>query len=162
MALYAFPPRSIHLINTPATIPTFNHHLILHTPSRRPTQYLSSILTLRAIQPQKYVYPDPIPEFAVAETHKFKIELTKTLSKDEEAFGDDLHKVVHVCAEILHEYLRKEYGGPGTLMVEPFTHMLIALKDHSLPGAPLATRASLLWAQNCIDRDWQAWSSSIK
>lgn len=60
----------------------------------------------------------------------------------------------------LHEFLSKEYGGPGTLLVEPFTNMLIALKDNDLPAAPLATRASLLWAQNCIDRDWRLWNSS--
>ncbi|XP_048502483.1 protein PLASTID REDOX INSENSITIVE 2, chloroplastic isoform X4 [Beta vulgaris subsp. vulgaris] len=101
MALYT-SHFSIQFPTTPAKIPTFNH-LIARTSiiplSHRRTQSLSSILTLRANPPQKYVYPDPIPEFAEAETRKFKIELTKTLSKDEHAFGDELDKVVNVCAE---------------------------------------------------------------
>ncbi|XP_010682624.2 protein PLASTID REDOX INSENSITIVE 2, chloroplastic isoform X2 [Beta vulgaris subsp. vulgaris] len=162
MALYT-SHFSIQFPTTPAKIPTFNH-LIARTSiiplSHRRTQSLSSILTLRANPPQKYVYPDPIPEFAEAETRKFKIELTKTLSKDEHAFGDELDKVVNVCAEILHEFLRKDYGGPGTLLVEPFTYMLIALKDNDLPNASLVARASLLWAQNCIDQDWKFWNST--
>ena len=61
--------------------------------------------------------------------------------------------------QVLHEFLSKEYGGPGTLLVEPFTYMLVALKDNNLPGAALAARASLLWAQNHIDHDWQVWNS---
>ncbi|KAJ8439500.1 hypothetical protein Cgig2_007017 [Carnegiea gigantea] len=111
------------------------------------------------------------------ETRKFKIELKKTLEKDIDAFGDELDKVVGVCAKVglsisyvcvvdvqtgtglAHSpgrrYCSKEYGGPGTVLVEPFTYMLIALKDNGLPGAALAARASLLWAQDHIDHDWQ-------
>ncbi|XP_021741844.1 protein PLASTID REDOX INSENSITIVE 2-like [Chenopodium quinoa] len=165
MALYSSLHFSTNLINTPAKFLTFNHLILrpsslILRPHRRRIQSLSSILTLRANPPRKYVYPDPIPEFSEAETQKFKIELKKTLLKDEDAFGDELDRIVDVCAKILHEFLNKEYGGPGTLLVEPFTDMLIALKDKNLPAAPLATRASLLWAQNCIDRDWRAWNSS--
>ncbi|KAJ8439502.1 hypothetical protein Cgig2_007019 [Carnegiea gigantea] len=57
-------------------------------------------LSLRATAHQKYVYPDPIPEFAQSETRKFKIELKKTLEKDIDAFGDELDKVVGVCAKV--------------------------------------------------------------
>ncbi|KAK9090493.1 hypothetical protein Sjap_023670 [Stephania japonica] len=108
---------------------------------------------------QKYVYPDPIPEFAEHETRKFRSELMRKLSKNKEAFGGDLDNVVKVCAEIFNEFLHKEYGGPGTLVVEPFTDMLVVLKAKKLSGAPEAARAALLWAQNYLDRDWEAWNS---
>ncbi|OVA16268.1 hypothetical protein BVC80_8971g30 [Macleaya cordata] len=48
---------------------------------------------------QKYVYPDPIPEFAESETQKFRGELLKKLSKNKDSFGDDLDEVVNVCSE---------------------------------------------------------------
>ncbi|XP_010928564.1 protein PLASTID REDOX INSENSITIVE 2, chloroplastic [Elaeis guineensis] len=109
-------------------------------------------------QPQ-YVYPDPIPEFAIAETQKFEREIRKKLLKNKETFGDDIDAVVKVCAEIFNDFLHKEYGGPGTLLVEPFTDMLLALKEKKLPGAPVAARAALLWAQNYVDQDWDIWTS---
>lgn len=77
-------------------------------------------------------------------------------------FGDDLDAVVAVCAQIFSEFLHKEYGGPGTLLVEPFTDMMVALKKKKLPGAALAARASLLWAQNFVDKDWEVWNSKLK
>ena len=61
--------------------------------------------------------------------------------------------------QIFSEYLHVEYGGPGTLLVEPFTNMFIALNERKLPGAPLAARTSLLWAQNYLDHDWNIWIS---
>ncbi|CAJ1940035.1 unnamed protein product [Sphenostylis stenocarpa] len=111
---------------------------------------------------QKYVYPDPIPEFAESERQKFKAELFQKLSEDVDEFGDDLDEVVAVCAQIFSEFLHKEYGGPGTLLVEPFTDMMVALKKKKLPGAALAARASLLWAQNYVDKDWDVWNSTLK
>ncbi|KAH7515770.1 hypothetical protein FEM48_Zijuj10G0061400 [Ziziphus jujuba var. spinosa] len=181
---------------------------------RLPTCIESTMNPLRAsMPPNKYVYPDPIPEFAESETLKFKTELWHKLLKDKETFGDDLDHVVEVCTEtiveeidinadgsltvlrpyashegcnhifsqakakqvqtksarvqslgmqacpIFGEFLHKEYGGPGTLLVEPFTDMLIALKERKLPGAPLAARTSLLWAQNYVDQDWEVWNS---
>lgn len=60
----------------------------------------------------------------------------------------------------LSEFLHSEYGGAGTLLVEPFTDMMIALKEKKLPGAPFAARESLLWAQNYVDQDWEIWNSS--
>ncbi|KAK3015557.1 hypothetical protein RJ639_007730 [Escallonia herrerae] len=115
--------------------------------------------SLRATTPQKYVYPDPIPEFAAAETLKFRAELPRKLSREKDTFGNDLDAVIDVCSEIFSDFLNKEYGGPGTLLVEPFTDMMIALKEKNLPGAPLAARTSLLWAQNYLDQDWEIWNS---
>lgn len=34
------------------------------------------------------------------ETQKFKVELLQKLSDDVDEFGDDLHKVVDVCAQV--------------------------------------------------------------
>ncbi|KAK2985326.1 hypothetical protein RJ640_029470 [Escallonia rubra] len=106
--------------------------------------------------PQKYVYPDPIPEFAAAVTTTLSIEC---VCVEKDTFGNDLDAVVDVCSEIFSDFLNKEYGGPGTLLVEPFTDMMIALKEKNLPGAPLAARTSLLWAQNYVDQDWEIWNS---
>lgn len=61
--------------------------------------------------------------------------------------------------QIFGEYLHVEYGGPETLLVEPFTNMFIALNERKLPGASLAARTSLLWAQNHLDQDWTIWNS---
>ncbi|KAL4185451.1 hypothetical protein AMTRI_Chr10g6020 [Amborella trichopoda] len=110
-------PLSFSLISPPSTLfPSLSSSAkILKKP----------ILAISLAVPQKYVYPDPIPEFA------------------EKIFNDFLHK---------------EYGGPGTLLVEPFTDMLVVLKEKKLPGAPVAARAALLWAQNYVDRDWENWT----
>lgn len=129
----------------------------LHFPKPISRKHLS--VPHSATQPQKYVYPDPIPEFVVAETQKFRAELLKKLSKEKETFGDELDDVVTVCAEIFYEFLDKEYGGPGTLLVEPFTDMMVALKERKFSGAASAARASLLWAQNYVDEDWETWNS---
>ena len=61
--------------------------------------------------------------------------------------------------QIFNKFLHNEYGGPGTLLVEPFTDMMIALKERNLAGASLAARISLLWAQNYVDQDWEVWNS---
>ncbi|XP_052173985.1 protein PLASTID REDOX INSENSITIVE 2, chloroplastic-like isoform X2 [Diospyros lotus] len=164
MALCASPSllTSIPMV-FPAKIPSSSNVSILRTsrvilhlcPSTPPR---SLPIPPRAAPPQKYVYPDPIPEFAASETQKFRDELVKKLSEERETFGDDLEAVVEVCAKILDEFLQKEYGGPGTLLVEPFTDMFVALKGKKLPGASFAARASLLWAQNFVDQDWETWN----
>ncbi|XP_011620901.1 protein PLASTID REDOX INSENSITIVE 2 [Amborella trichopoda] len=143
-------PLSFSLISPPSTLfPSLSSSAkILKKP----------ILAISLAVPQKYVYPDPIPEFADKETQKFKAELLKKLSKDKDTFGNDCEKVVNICAEIFNDFLHKEYGGPGTLLVEPFTDMLVVLKEKKLPGAPVAARAALLWAQNYVDRDWENWT----
>ncbi|CAM8882257.1 unnamed protein product [Rhodiola kirilowii] len=113
----------------------------------------------RAATTQQYVYPDPDPEFAEAEVVKFRGEILKKLAKEKDEFGDSLNEVVNVCEQVLREFLQKEYGGPGTFIVEPFTYILVCLKEKRLPGAPLAARTSLLWAQKHLDEDWEAWIS---
>ncbi|XP_059448568.1 protein PLASTID REDOX INSENSITIVE 2, chloroplastic-like isoform X1 [Corylus avellana] len=172
MALY-----TSNLISTPVIPPAKSNNLILRTASlilgRRspapssPTLSVKPICQsafanpLRASPPRQYVYPDPIPEFAEAETQKFRAELLRKLLKDKDTFGDELDAVIDVCAEIFSEFLLKDYGGPGTLLVEPFTNMLVAIKDKKLPGAPFAARAALLWAQNYVDQDWEVWNSKL-
>ncbi|XP_022725907.1 protein PLASTID REDOX INSENSITIVE 2-like [Durio zibethinus] len=164
---------------TPAKTPTFATLLIRRTacliphphlhptlplsfsiPSPKPISVKPFLHPLRASPPQKYVYPDPIPEFAEAETLKFKSELFKKLSKDKHTFGGDLDACIEVCGEVFNNFLHDEYGGPGTLLVEPFTEIFVALKEKNLPGAPMAARASLLWAQNYVDHDWKVWNSN--
>ncbi|KAK9935546.1 hypothetical protein M0R45_022645 [Rubus argutus] len=149
---------------TPARTPTST--MVIH--SCPPTVWVNAKirntttkpLSATASTPQKYMYPDPIPEFAESETHKFRAELSRKLLKDKATFGDDFNSVIDVCTQIFSEFLLKEYGGPGTLLVDPFTDMLVALKEKELPGAPLAARASLLWAQNYLDQDWDVWNSN--
>lgn len=58
----------------------------------------------RATTQQNYVYPDPIPEFAEAETLKFKVELMRKLSMEKEKFGGELDEVVSVCTEEINPY----------------------------------------------------------
>ncbi|XP_065860975.1 protein PLASTID REDOX INSENSITIVE 2, chloroplastic-like [Euphorbia lathyris] len=159
VSILSVSPAKISIFTPPIlSIPS----LILHPPPVSLT-ILCSIPKFRATStttPNKYIYPDPIPEFAHSETLKFRAELLKKLSLERETFGDDLVRVVDVCAEIFSDFMHKEYGGPGTLLVEPFTDMLVALKEKKLPGAPLAAREALLWAQNYVDQDWQFWHST--
>ncbi|XP_050276820.1 protein PLASTID REDOX INSENSITIVE 2, chloroplastic-like isoform X3 [Quercus robur] len=84
--------------------------LRLHSPtpssstfSAKPISQISLTTSLRASSPQKYVYPDPIPEFAEAEIRKFRAEVLRKLLKDKDTFGDELDAVVDVCAEIITE-----------------------------------------------------------
>ncbi|KAI9073428.1 hypothetical protein K1719_044613 [Acacia pycnantha] len=161
------------LVSHPPTI-SLSPAKIRLSNSNAPTLRLSSPLSLKFLSTrntftrilsssptQNHIYPDPVPEFAESETQKFRAELFERLSEDKDEFGEDLHAVVHVCAQIFSDFMHKEYGGPGTLLVEPFTDMLIALKKKKLPGAPLAARTSLLWAQNYVDHDWQVWNSKL-
>ncbi|XP_031493504.1 protein PLASTID REDOX INSENSITIVE 2, chloroplastic-like isoform X1 [Nymphaea colorata] len=156
VAFSLFPPRPA----SPSSLSGLPLFLSPAFPSR-----LSGLSRIAQLKPlmvgHKYMYPNPIPEFAIAETHKFRVELMKKLKKNRETFGDDCEEVLSVCSEvkIFNEFLCKEYGGPGTLLVEPFTDMLLALKEKKLPGAPIAARAALLWAQNNVDRDWEDWTS---
>ncbi|KAG8663304.1 protein PLASTID REDOX INSENSITIVE 2, chloroplastic [Manihot esculenta] len=147
-------------ISTSFTPVLANPSLILHPPAILSAKCISRKPPAATAPHQKYVYPDPIPEFAKSETQKFRAELLKKLAKDKETFRDDLDKVVDVCSEIFSDFLHEEYGGPGTLLVEPFTDMLVALKERKLPGAPLAARESLLWAQSFVDQDWEVWNSN--
>ncbi|KAF9605411.1 hypothetical protein IFM89_017150 [Coptis chinensis] len=84
--------------------------LFFTTTTNPPSTYLPT-LSLKAISSNtlllndtstqcKYVYPDPVPEFAQTETLKFRSELRKNLWTNKE-FGDDLDKVVSVCEEVI-------------------------------------------------------------
>ncbi|KAE8701490.1 Serine/threonine-protein kinase TAO3 [Hibiscus syriacus] len=166
--VYNPPPFTSDKTSTTTILTLRNAGLNLHQPHPLSCSILSSklisvkpsLIPVRASHPQRYVYPNPIPEFAEAETRKFKNELFKKLSKDRDKFGDDLDAVIDVCVEVFNNFLHNEYGGPGTLLVEPFTDMFVALKEKQLPGAPVAARASLLWAQNHVDHDWEVWHSN--
>ncbi|XP_056165045.1 protein PLASTID REDOX INSENSITIVE 2, chloroplastic isoform X3 [Syzygium oleosum] len=93
------------------------------------------------------------------ETRKFEGELREKLSGDVDTIGEDLDSVIRVRTQLSSEFLHEEYGGPGTLLVDPFTDMLVALKENNLTGATLAVRASMLWAQNFVDQDWEIWNT---
>ncbi|XP_056165487.1 protein PLASTID REDOX INSENSITIVE 2, chloroplastic isoform X3 [Syzygium oleosum] len=47
----------------------------------------------------EYKFPDPIPEFADAETEKFRTHLLTKLSK-KDLFGDSIDEVVGICTEV--------------------------------------------------------------
>ncbi|KNA18187.1 hypothetical protein SOVF_072700 [Spinacia oleracea] len=69
-------------------------------PVRSPPNTVSLLISHSSSAPTSEIcLPDPIPEFAEAETQKFKIELKTTLLKDEDALGDELDRVVDVCAK---------------------------------------------------------------
>lgn len=105
----------------------------------------------------EYQFPDPIPEFASAETDKFRAHLMKKLSK-KRVYGDSLEEVVNVCTEIFSNFLHTEYGGPGTLVVIPFMDMADTVTKRGLPGGPQAARAAVKWAENHVDKDWKEWT----
>lgn len=108
------------------------------------------------------MFPDPIPEFAEAETSKFRTHLLERLSKKRDIFGDSVEQVVGVCAEILSNFLHTEYGGPGTLLVIPFIDMADTLNERGLPGEAQAARAAVVWAQKHIDDDWDEWTGGAE
>ncbi|KAM7464594.1 hypothetical protein LguiA_032715 [Lonicera macranthoides] len=108
----------------------------------------------------EYKFPDPIPEFAEAETEKFRSHLISKLSKKKDLFGDSVEEVVSVCTEIFSTFLHTHYGGPGTLLVIPFIDMADTLNDKGLPGGPKAARAAVKWAQAHVDKDWKEWNSN--
>ncbi|KAM0055965.1 putative protein PLASTID REDOX INSENSITIVE 2 [Helianthus debilis subsp. tardiflorus] len=82
-----------------ATVPT-SGGFIKQFPSKT-----SHFFRLRATPLQKYVYPDPIPEFALDEMTKFREELKKKLYADREMFGDDLDAVLDTCTEVILEFV---------------------------------------------------------
>ncbi|KAJ4846520.1 hypothetical protein Tsubulata_030939 [Turnera subulata] len=92
-----FPPSPLLCLHSPAKFSCRTLRtppLLLHRPfSAKP------ISRAIARSTQKYVYPDPNPQFAQYETNKFRTELRKKLSKEKETFGDALDEVVEVCSE---------------------------------------------------------------
>ncbi|CAA6670059.1 unnamed protein product [Spirodela intermedia] len=108
----------------------------------------------------EYVFPDPIPEFAEAETDKFRKHMMERLSK-KDIFGNSLEEIVGICSgSILSEFLHTEYGGPGTLLVIPFIDMADTINERGLPGGPQAARAAVVWAQKYVDNDWKEWTGA--
>ncbi|CAK9316631.1 unnamed protein product [Citrullus colocynthis] len=105
----------------------------------------------------EYKFPDPIPEFAVAETEKFRAHLLQKLSK-KDIYGDSVQEVVGICTEIFNTFMHTEYGGPGTLLVVPFIDMSDTINERGLPGGPQAARAAVKWAQDHVDKDWNQWT----
>ncbi|KAJ7953676.1 Protein PLASTID REDOX INSENSITIVE 2 [Quillaja saponaria] len=119
---------------------------------------LSSFSTKRLVpRAAEYKFPDPIPEFADAETEKFRDHLVKKLSK-KDVYGESLQEVIGVCTEIFSTFLHTEYGGPGTLLVIPFIDMADTVNERGLPGGPQAARAAIKWAQDHVDKDWKEWN----
>ncbi|KAM1082493.1 hypothetical protein EV2_021732 [Malus domestica] len=105
----------------------------------------------------EYKFPDPIPDFADAETEKFRTHLLNKLSK-KEMYEDSVEEIVGICTEIFSTFLHTEYGGPGTLLVVPFIDMADTLNERGLPGGPQAARAAIKWTQNHVDKDWNEWT----
>nr|GEZ25461.1 protein plastid REDOX insensitive 2, chloroplastic [Tanacetum cinerariifolium] len=59
---------------------------------------------------------------------------------------------------IFAKFMNEEYGGPGTLMVDPFWEMADTINQSELPGGPHAARAAVKWAQDHVDSDWKEWN----
>ncbi|XP_059445340.1 protein PLASTID REDOX INSENSITIVE 2, chloroplastic [Corylus avellana] len=116
-----------------------------------------SSFTKQICRAAEYKFPDPIPEFANAETLKFRTHLHEKLVK-KDVCGDSVGEVVEICAGIFSEFLHTHYGGPGTLLVLPFIDMADTVNERGLPGGPQAARAAVKWAQNCVDKDWKEWT----
>lgn len=109
---------------------------------------------------KEYKFPNPIPEFADSETEKFEIHMKKKLSKKNDVFGNSVDQVVTICSEKMNEFLHTEYGGPGTLLVNPFIDMADTINEKGLPGGPQAARAAVKWAQAYVDKDWEEWTTT--
>ncbi|KAI5419747.1 protein PLASTID REDOX INSENSITIVE 2, chloroplastic [Lathyrus oleraceus] len=105
----------------------------------------------------EYKFPDPIPEFADSETEKFQSHLLNKLS-EKDIFEESVEQVVGVCTEIFRTFLHSEYGGPGTLLVDPFIDMADMVTERGLPGGPQAARSALNWAHANVDKDWNEWT----
>ncbi|XP_010548016.1 PREDICTED: uncharacterized protein LOC104819574 [Tarenaya hassleriana] len=178
-ALLYSPAYSLTLLSSPSSSGSSSRHVLpfvfsfsssstnysviksTHFAKRRfgPTSTVSSgrRLICRAAE---YKFPDPIPEFAEAETEKFRAHMNKKLSKKDDLFGDSVEEVVGICTEILGTFLHNEYGGPGTLLVIPFIDMADTLNERGLPGGPQAARAAVKWAQDHVDKDWKEWTGT--
>ncbi|KAF3773329.1 hypothetical protein EJ110_NYTH55594 [Nymphaea thermarum] len=115
-----------------------------------------NLVTCRAAE---YVFPDPIPEFAEAETERFRTHLLKTLSESD-MYGESCEEVVGICTEIFNTFLNSEYGGPGTLLVIPFIDMADTLRERGLPGAGEAAEEAVEWAREHVDKDWEQWTGN--
>ncbi|KAH9609145.1 hypothetical protein KSS87_002371 [Heliosperma pusillum] len=150
------------LFHTSSTLKTPSFSFIYHhTNTNNNLKYFTSnsFTKLTICKAAEYKFPDPIPEFAVSETEKFKAHLVKKLSK-KDIYGDELDEVVNICTEIFSKFLHEEYGGPGTLLVLPFIDMADTVNESGLTGGPQAARTAVKWAQANVDKDWKEWTNS--
>ncbi|XVE85006.1 hypothetical protein DITRI_Ditri17bG0057900 [Diplodiscus trichospermus] len=158
-SFYSFSRHSHSFAFKNSTIIEIKNSSTYPSTSRNPTPFLLSFSSAKFICKAEYKFPDPIPEFADAETDKFRTHLLKKLSK-KDIYGDSLEEVVGICTEIFSTFLHTEYGGPGTLLVIPFIDMADTLNERGLPGGPQAARAAVKWAQDHVDKDWKEWTGS--
>ncbi|KAG7032158.1 Protein PLASTID REDOX INSENSITIVE 2 [Cucurbita argyrosperma subsp. argyrosperma] len=161
-AFHLLPP--LFALHKPTAPPCFFsnpssalQHTRLSPTLRLPFQPSSSSFGNQICRAAEYKFPDPIPEFAVAETEKFRAHLLTKLSK-KDIYGDSVQEVVGVCTEIFNTFMHTEYGGPGTLLVLPFIDMSDTINERGLPGGPQAARAAVKWAQEHVDKDWNLWT----
>ncbi|GKC32391.1 protein plastid REDOX insensitive 2, chloroplastic, partial [Tanacetum coccineum] len=66
--------------------------------SLNPSSSRRNLKTL-IVKAAEYKFPDPIPEFAEAETEKFRDHLIEKLSK-KDVFEDSVDEVVEICSEV--------------------------------------------------------------
>ncbi|XP_076927972.1 protein PLASTID REDOX INSENSITIVE 2, chloroplastic-like [Bidens hawaiensis] len=147
------------------SVPIFHYPIDCHTkqsslhktinPSHATRRHPKTLIVRAA----EYKFADPIPEFAEAETNKFRDHLIEKLSK-KDVFEDSVDQVVEICTEIFAKFMNEEYGGPGTLLVDPFWEMADTINESELPGGPQAARAAVKWAQDHVDNDWKEWNGS--
>ncbi|TYJ43507.1 hypothetical protein E1A91_A03G157800v1 [Gossypium mustelinum] len=138
----------------------FKSSFTFSSTSKAPTPNSLSFSSITFIcKAAEYKFPDPIPEFADAETDKFRSHLLNKLSK-KDTYGDSVEEVVGICTEIFSTFLHTEYGGPGTLLVIPFIDMADTINERGLPGGPQAARAAVKWAQDHVDKDWKEWTGT--
>ncbi|TYI94330.1 hypothetical protein E1A91_D02G195900v1 [Gossypium mustelinum] len=149
---YSFTPNSPSF----AFKSSFTSSLTSKAPTPNSLSFSSTTFICKAAE---YKFPDPIPEFADAETDKFRSHLLNKLSK-KDTYEDSVEEVVGICTEIFSTFLHTEYGGPGTLLVIPFIDMADTINERGLPGGPQAARAAVRWAQDHVDKDWKEWTGT--
>ncbi|XP_073100865.1 protein PLASTID REDOX INSENSITIVE 2, chloroplastic isoform X3 [Elaeis guineensis] len=90
------------LSSTPPLPSRFHRSFPLISPSLPPFSSLPHSIQLlcRAAEYAEYKFPDPIPEFAEAETSKFRIHMLQRLTKKNEYFGDHVEEIVGICTEV--------------------------------------------------------------
>ncbi|KAL5723592.1 Protein PLASTID REDOX INSENSITIVE 2 [Ranunculus cassubicifolius] len=143
------------------SLPKFSCSSISHFSLKQQLHISPSVLSSNTrkslCRAAEYQFPDPIPEFAEAETDKFKEYLLAKLEK-KDIYGGSVKDVLGICVEVFSTFLHTEYGGPGTLLVVPFIDMADIINERGLPGGPQAARAAVVWAQKNVDKDWIEWN----
>ncbi|RRT40043.1 hypothetical protein B296_00048486, partial [Ensete ventricosum] len=86
------PCPSLPLSSPRLSSPRFHRYIPLKRAPHRGSRF-----TCRAAE---YKFPDPIPDFAAAETDRFRTHMLERLTKKKEHFGDCVGEVVDVCTEV--------------------------------------------------------------